>query len=102
MSRLYPINLDIERRLCVVIGGGVVAERKVSGLLEAGADVLVVSPDATSGLRDYAASGAIRHREGRYAPEDLVGACLVFAATNVRETNMQVARDAQRLGVPVN
>ena len=44
MSHSYPIHLNLANRLCVVIGGGAVAVRKVRGLLEAGAIVRVVSP----------------------------------------------------------
>ena len=42
---MYPINLDIENKKCVVVGGGKVAFRKIRGLLEAGAKVEVISPE---------------------------------------------------------
>ena len=40
----YPLFLDIRGKRCVVVGGGSVALRKVSTLLEYGASVLVISP----------------------------------------------------------
>jgi len=47
----YPVCLEMAGRGCLVVGGGPVAERKVTGLLEAGARVTVVSPSATERLR---------------------------------------------------
>jgi precorrin-2 dehydrogenase/sirohydrochlorin ferrochelatase len=47
----YPIFLEMDRR-CVVIGGGAVAERKVEGLVAAGANVTVISPGMTDGLKE--------------------------------------------------
>ncbi|MEK7841407.1 MAG: NAD(P)-dependent oxidoreductase, partial [Deltaproteobacteria bacterium] len=42
--RYYPIFLDVNDKPCIVVGGGSVAERKISSLLNAGAKVLVISP----------------------------------------------------------
>ena len=47
----YPINLDVEDKICVVVGGGAVAHRKILGLLEAGAEVFLIAPDICSELR---------------------------------------------------
>lgn len=41
---MYPINLTIEHKACLIIGGGPVAAKKTIGLLEAGADVTIISP----------------------------------------------------------
>ncbi len=47
----YPINLDVEDKICVVVGGGAVAHRKILGLLEAGAEIFLIAPDICSELR---------------------------------------------------
>jgi len=52
---LYPANLKIEGRLCVIIGGGRVASRKAAALLACGARLKVVSPELDSGFGDAAA-----------------------------------------------
>lgn len=92
MTRYLPIMLDCEGQHCVVIGGGVVAERKVSGLLEAGAAVKVISPSLTDPLDSLAEKGLLIWMDRTYAPGDLRGAFLVYAATNDRAVNEEVAR----------
>ncbi|MBI2987055.1 MAG: hypothetical protein HYY45_09840, partial [Deltaproteobacteria bacterium] len=57
----YPIFLELKDRHCVVIGGGAVAERKVDGLLQAGARVTVVSPSLTSKLAYLVSQGGVCH-----------------------------------------
>ncbi|WP_079505692.1 NAD(P)-binding protein [Mesobacillus jeotgali] len=91
---LYPINLRMRERNVVVIGGGRVAQRKVFGLLDAGAKVTVVSPELTSELLRLSETGQISWRPEHYAKENLEGALLIVAATNDRETNLAVKRDA--------
>ncbi|OMD63172.1 siroheme synthase [Paenibacillus odorifer] len=102
MTRYLPIMLDCEGQPCVVIGGGVVAERKVSGLLEAGAAVKVISPSLTDPLDSLAEKGLLIWMDRTYAPGDLRGAFLVYAATNDRAVNEEVARESRRLGIHVN
>ena len=50
---LYPLNVDLTGRLIVVVGGGIVAERKVTGILAAGemSFVRVIAPAVTAQLR---------------------------------------------------
>ncbi|RJQ51990.1 MAG: bifunctional precorrin-2 dehydrogenase/sirohydrochlorin ferrochelatase [Actinobacteria bacterium] len=98
----YPIFLDLKRCRCVVIGGGVVAERKVTALLERGAKLTVISPQLTDGLAELAAGGAIEHLKRGYQSGDLEGARLVFGATDERPTNVAVYEEAQTRGIPVN
>ena len=95
---LYPIFLDLSDRRCVVVGGGEVANRKARKLLQARARVAVVSPEIEAELESVAAEVHRRpYREG-----DLEGAYLAFAATDSREVNAAVAREANERGVPVN
>lgn len=93
----YAAALSLKDRRCVVIGGGAVAERKVNGLIEAGADdVLLVSPVLTEGIRSLEAMNRITvHRRG-YREEDLAGAWLAFACTDDEIVNTMIAGDADR------
>lgn len=91
---MYPVFLNIRARLCIVIGGGSVAERKVKGLLGEGAQVRVISPDVTEGLAVLAGEGKIEWRKKVYAAGDLEKAFLVFAATSDRRIQNVICRQA--------
>lgn len=81
-----------------MVGGGAVAGRKARRLLQARAEVVVISPEVNEEL---AAMATEVHRR-RYRPGDLEGAFAAFVATDSREVNAGVALEAKRLGVLVN
>jgi precorrin-2 dehydrogenase/sirohydrochlorin ferrochelatase len=94
----YPILLNIEGRLCVVVGGGPVGRRKARGLREAGARVRLIDPEPPAGEDFSGVEVLVRP----YRAGDLQGAALAFAAAGNREVNAAVAADARREGIPVN
>ncbi len=98
----YPMFADLAGRRCVVVGGGLVAQRKVATLLGYGGRVTVVSPTATARLRAYASSGRIDYRPRRFRPSDLQGAWLVYAATDDQRANEQVFRTASERRIFTN
>ena len=100
--KYYPINLNIKDRLCVVIGGGRVAERKVRNLLLCGARVRVVSPDLTDRLSKWVIQRKIDDTRSEYRASHLKGAFLVYAATSDRKVNAGIARDAAKRKLLVN
>ena len=93
---IYPLSLRLDGRRVVVVGGGTVALRRVAGLREAGAEVVVVAPRLTPALADLAARGQISAHQRGYQAGDLDGAWLVLACTNRPEVNAAVAADAER------
>ena len=101
---LYPLNIDLTGRRVVVVGGGMVAERKVHGILsaDATANILVIAPEATAGLHALAEAGRITWRRECYAYGMLCGAFLVYAATDAREVNAAAAAEAEVIGALVN
>jgi len=100
--RYYPVNLNIKDKLCVVIGGGSVAERKVENLLRYGGRVRVVSPDLTDRLSKWASQGKMDYTRSEYRASHLKGAFLVYAATSDRKVNAEIARDAAKRRLLVN
>ncbi|HWN63469.1 MAG TPA: NAD(P)-dependent oxidoreductase, partial [Streptosporangiaceae bacterium] len=70
----YLLGLRLGGRRVVVVGGGAVATRRIPALLDAGADVVLVSPSVTTSLEDLAAAGRIRWEERAYADGDCAGA----------------------------
>lgn len=97
---LYPVNLKIEGRSCVIVGGGKVAVRKAASLLECGAKVKVVSP-ALDAEFDVL-RGEIEHVDRPYRRGDLQEAFLAIAATDDDETNRAVEEEAQSLQLLLN
>ena len=102
MAHLYPINLNIQDALCVVVGGGPVGERKVLGLLAAQAVVRVVSPTVSSALAELADQGRIEWWQHEYTCADITGALLVFAATDSDVIQRRILEDAVKEGALVN
>ena len=98
----YPIFLDLSQRRCVVIGGGAVAERRIGGLLAAGAKVTVISPVITATLKKLAAHGELNHVGRAYATGDLADYDLVFAATDDGAVNEAVFSEARSRALWVN
>lgn len=98
----YPLFLSLKDKLCVVVGGGRVAERKVRGLLKAGARVRVVSPAVTRGILALGLQGRIEISRKEYREGDLEGAVLVFAATGIARINAIMREESLRLSVPLN
>ncbi len=97
-----PIFMNISQRLCVVIGAGEVAARKVTMLLRAQASVTVYAPEICPTLADLVEAGRIRYQQARFADEQLSGACLVIAATSDLQVNTAVSLAAQANNIPVN
>ena len=95
----YPVNLVLDGRRCLVVGGGRVALRKVEGLLACGGRVTVVAPRIDAELRSLA---EVRFEERPWRPDDLAGMWLVIAATDDPAVNRAVYDAGQRAGVWVN
>jgi precorrin-2 dehydrogenase/sirohydrochlorin ferrochelatase len=102
MMNLYPVNLDIQNHLCLVVGGGGVASRKVEGLLACSARVVVISPRVNRAIAMLAERGEVEYHARSYQKGDLEGAFLVFAATDVLEVQRQVIAEAHQRGTLIN
>jgi siroheme synthase-like protein len=101
-SSYYPLFLSLAGKLCIVIGGGKVAERKVQGLLKAHAQPRIISPEVTKGIRRLRERGVLEVFERDYREGDLEGACLAFAATDKREINERVREESIARAIPLN
>ncbi len=92
--RYYPINLDIQGRRCLVVGGGSVGTRKVVTLLNCGAAVTVISLRANEKLNELAEAGSINLQNRSYRTADLKDVFLVIGATDDETLNQKISRDA--------
>lgn len=100
--RYYPILLDLKDKVCAVIGGGSVAQRKINALLKAGARVKVISPKLTKGIEKLKEKKKVVHRASTYTKDYLKDTFLAIAATNSQAINKQVALDAASCGILIN
>jgi uroporphyrin-III C-methyltransferase/precorrin-2 dehydrogenase/sirohydrochlorin ferrochelatase len=98
----HPICLDLAGEPVVVVGGGEVARRKVASLVESGARVTVIAPACAAALEPLVARGEIRWVPRAYAPGDLAGARLAYAATDDPEVNRAVHAEARARRVWLN
>lgn len=98
----YPVLLDLKEKKCIVIGGGKVARRKIHSLLKSEARVCVISPNLKPGLRRLSEKGKISWIKSYYRKKFLKDAFLVIAATDNKQVNSRVSRDAAAVKVLVN
>lgn len=92
--RYYPINLNIENKPCLIVGGGEVATRKARTLLKFRARLTVISPEFSDALKQLGDAGKLTLIPKSYAADAMDGMVLVFAATNNGKLNAQVQADA--------
>ncbi|WP_246021288.1 precorrin-2 dehydrogenase/sirohydrochlorin ferrochelatase family protein [Paenibacillus lentus] len=97
-----PIMLNCTGKRCVVVGGGQIAERKVTALIASSADTVVISPLLTPHLMSCYEKGQIHWIERGYREGDLQGAFLAYAVTDDVQVNRAVVAEAEYRAVPVN
>lgn len=97
-----PVDLLLEGRPCLVVGGGKVASRKVGHLLEAGARVKVVCTAVSDELATWSAAGRVDLVSRKFKSSDLNGQFLVFAATDDPEVNRRVIDGCRKRGILCN
>ena len=100
VRKTIPINLIIDARPVLVAGGGQVGRRKTLLLLEAGASVELVCPEAVDDLAALAAEGRIAWTRREWRPGDAAGHLLVFACTDDKHVNRAILDDARLAHVP--
>ena len=100
--KYYPVSLDIGKRKCLVVGGGSVGARKTRTLLDCGALVTVVAPLLSETLRAMSGTKGLIIKTRSYRTSDLDGIFLVIGATDDRDVNRRIGRDADHRGILCN
>lgn len=99
---MYPINLILDNKSCVVLGGGHVALRKVKGLLDAKAKVTVISPEIVAELAKLVEEKRIIWQKKCYEQGDLDDFTLAICAIGNEKINAEVQREAKQKKVILN
>lgn len=99
---MYPININLHNKQCLVIGGGQVAGRKINSLLLYGAVITVVSPEAGKEIASLALQGTVIWIQRNFVEEDLRDKFLVFIATDDNNINQYISQLCQQKGILVN
>jgi precorrin-2 dehydrogenase / sirohydrochlorin ferrochelatase len=97
--------MNLEGRRVIVVGGGRVAARKVAGLLESGAEVVVISPKLDSELKNLCDAGQVEWVADAFDESVLdryPGASLLFGTTDQRGVNLKVFTAANNRGILCN
>lgn len=102
MNSFFPMFMKLEGKRCLIVGAGRVGEPKISGLIDTGARIHVISLQATNAVRQWAAAGEIALELRAFKETDLEGAFLVVVATSSTSLNSSIYRQAQRRGVLCN
>lgn len=98
--KFYPVNINIENKKCVVVGGGKIAFDKITGLLEAGAQVEVIAPQICTEIENL--RDKIKILRENYSAEKISEGVILIAATNNSALNQQIASDARAKNFLVN
>lgn len=102
MSSLFPMFLKLEGKRCLIVGAGKVGEPKIGGLLDTGAHIIVVAPDATEAVKQWAREGRITLELRGFTAGDLEGIFLAVVATASRDLNKFIYLEAERRGILCN
>ena len=103
-NAFFPLFVDMNGRKALVAGGGNVAERRVKVLVSFGADVTVISPEATEYIEHASLSNTIRLLKRKYKEGDAAAMMpfLIIAATNERQANHDIMTEAKSLNIHVS
>lgn len=102
MAHSYPMMVDLQNRNVLVVGGGIVGERKIRSLLPTGANIKVVSPTITDEIRRLAKQKRIHLQLRKYRSSDGDNCFFVIAATDQALVNLQIYEDAQKRNQWIN
>ncbi len=91
MYNMYPLMLNLNKKVVVIIGGGKIAYRKASGLKDTGAFVTVISPEICAEMKELP---YITWKQKTFTNDDIKDAHLIYAATNQHAVNLMIKQAA--------
>ncbi|MGN0658066.1 MAG: bifunctional precorrin-2 dehydrogenase/sirohydrochlorin ferrochelatase [Emergencia sp.] len=101
-NRYFPVFVSTEGRKAVIFGGGAIAERRVSTLLNFQFDITVVSPAVSETIAGYAAEGHLKYVRDIYSEKYLEDCFMAVACTDDRDVNREIGRAAKQRNILVS
>ncbi len=103
-NNLYPIFLKTKNLHVLIVGGGFVAEEKLTFLLKSSPDakVTMVSPMFREGTIALAKKGDVTLIKKKYSRRYLKGKHMVVATTNIPEINVKIYKHCRKRNTLVN
>ncbi|WP_299617270.1 bifunctional precorrin-2 dehydrogenase/sirohydrochlorin ferrochelatase [uncultured Tenacibaculum sp.] len=103
-NNLYPVFLKVKNLQVLVVGGGFVAEEKLTFLLKSSPDakITIVSPMFREGTKALAKKGDVTLINDMYKTSYLDGKHIVIATTDIPEINVEVYKDCRAQSKLVN
>ncbi len=106
----FPLFVNLEEKPVLVVGGGVIAERRICSLLDFGCKIFVIAPEVTKKLERLAESGRIVWKKDCYSSEDLnsllsnndENSWTFVLAAAAESVNAAVVQNCKAAGIPVN
>ncbi|SDY77718.1 hydroxymethylbilane synthase [Tindallia californiensis] len=102
MSGYFPMMMQLNKKKCVVIGGGIVAERKVTALLESKAEVTVISPEITEKIQKSYEKGSLKWEKRGYRSGDFDKIPFAFIAVGDENVNKRCRQEANKTNTLLN
>jgi precorrin-2 dehydrogenase/sirohydrochlorin ferrochelatase len=100
--KLFPLFLKLQDRRCLVVGAGTIAEGKIAGLLDTGARLTVVAPQATPQVLQWAKFSKIEYLQRAFETADLDEMFLVVASTSNSVLHRQIFAETRKRGILCN
>lgn len=103
-NNLYPIFLKTKNLQVLIVGGGFVAEEKLTFLLKSSPDanVTMVSPMFREGTLTLAKKGNVKLIYKKYSRRFLKGKHIVVATTDIPAINEKVYKHCRKRSILVN
>ena len=101
-DKYFPLYLHLTRKNILVVGAGIIAQRRILTLLEFAGNITVIAPAATEKVRELSAQGRITYIEKMFEFSDLKNRDIVLASTSFPQLNDAIANKCHELGILVN
>ena len=98
----FPLFVDMSGKDILFVGGGSIAARRIGVLQPFVEEITVVAPEADGRILELTESGFVNWIMRGFDEGDLEGRDIVFAATDDKELNTEIAAKCRERGIIVN